>query len=128
MIVVDCTVLGDHLFGDAAARGSSQALVELEPEWISHGLVFYEIGNVAWKCSKFGQIDREDAETALGKAGGLLVEIERDLDFPIMFDFREVADVVESFKVGVLGPEGGVVSEGDGIDEGIGEGQLVLEA
>lgn len=82
MIVVDCTVLGDHLFGDAAARESSQALVELEPEWISHGLVFYEIGNVAWKCSKFGQIDREDAETALGKAGGLLMEIERDLDFP----------------------------------------------
>ena len=82
MIVVDCTVLGDHLFGDAAARESSLALMELEPEWISHGLVFYEIGNVAWKCTKFGQIDREDAETALGKAGGLLVEIERDLDFP----------------------------------------------
>ena len=81
MIVVDCTVLGDHLFGDDAARESSLALMELEPEWISHGLIFYEIGNVAWKCSKFGQIKQDDAEAALGKAGGLLVEIERDLDF-----------------------------------------------
>jgi len=81
VIVVDCTVLGDHLFGAAAARESSQALMELEPEWISHGLIFYEIGNVAWKCSKFGQIKRDDAAAALSKAGGLLMEIERDLDY-----------------------------------------------
>lgn len=82
MIVVDCTVLADHLFGAAAARESSQALMELEPEWISHDLIFYEIGNVAWKCSKFGQIKRDDAEAALSKAGGLLMEIERDLNYP----------------------------------------------
>ena len=81
MIVVDCTVFGDHLFGDAAARDSSLALMDEEPEWISHGLIFYEIGNVAWKCSKFGQISREDAEAALLKAGGLLVEIARDMDY-----------------------------------------------
>jgi predicted nucleic acid-binding protein len=82
VIVVDCTVLADHLFGAAAARESSQALMELEPEWISHDLIFYEIGNVAWKCSKFGQIKRDDAEAALSKTGGLLMEIERDLNYP----------------------------------------------
>lgn len=81
MIVVDCTVLGDHLFGAAAARESSQALVELDPEWISHELIYYEIGNVAWKCLKFGQINQEDAEVALGKAAGLLAEIQRDVDY-----------------------------------------------
>ena len=43
------------------------------------------------------------------------------------FDFREVADVGEAFKIVVLGPESGVVSEGDGVDEGIGEGQLVFD-
>ncbi len=55
--------------------------MEEEPEWISHGLIFHEIGNVAWKCSKFGQISREDAEAALLKAGGVLVEIARDMDY-----------------------------------------------
>lgn len=85
MIVVDCTVLGDHLFGNAEARESSLTLMELEPEWISHGLVFYEIGNVAWKHVKFGQIERDVAETALGKAGGLLAEIERDLKYLEIF-------------------------------------------
>lgn len=81
MIIVDCTVLGDHLFGDVAARESSQALMELDPDWISHELVFYEIGNVAWKCAKFGQIKQEDAEQALGKSGGLLVDIHRETDY-----------------------------------------------
>lgn len=82
MIVVDCTVLGDHLFGDVVARESSQTLMELDPDWISHELIFYEIGNVAWKCSKFGQIKQEDAETALGKASGLLAELHREMDYP----------------------------------------------
>jgi predicted nucleic acid-binding protein len=81
MIVVDCTVLGDHLFGSSAARESALALMELEPEWMSHGLIFYELGNVAWKCSKYGQVDQDVAEAAIGKADGLLIEIERDLDF-----------------------------------------------
>ncbi len=82
MIVVDCTVLGDHLFGSAAARESSEALMDLDPDWISHELVFYEIGNVAWKCSKFGSITHADAETALEKADGLLVEVHGKLDYP----------------------------------------------
>jgi predicted nucleic acid-binding protein len=82
MIVVDCTVLGDHLFGNTAARESSLALVDLDPDWISHELIFYEIGNVAWKCSKFGHITQNEAEMILGKAGRFLVEIDRNMDYP----------------------------------------------
>ena len=81
MIVVDCTVLGDHLFGNAEARKSSQALMESDPEWMSHELIFYEIGNVAWKCAKFGRLNDEDAAMALAKTAGLLAEVQQSLDY-----------------------------------------------
>lgn len=40
-------------------------------------------------------------------------------------DFGEVSDVGESIEIDVLRPEGGFVGEGDGVDEGIGEGEFV---
>lgn len=43
------------------------------------------------------------------------------------FDFRKIADLREAFEVLVLGPEGGLVGEGDGVDQGIGEGELVAD-
>ena len=42
-------------------------------------------------------------------------------------DFRKIADLWQSFEVLVLGPESGLVGEGDGVDQGIGEGELVAD-
>jgi hypothetical protein len=44
-----------------------------------------------------------------------------------IFDFGEVSDVGEALEIVVLGPEGGVVGEGDGVDEGIGEREFVFD-
>lgn len=41
--------------------------------------------------------------------------------------FREVFHMGEAFEVVVLGPEGGFVGEGDGVDDGIGEGEFVFD-
>ena len=40
-------------------------------------------------------------------------------------DFGKVADVGEVFEVVVLGPQGGLVGEGDGVDQGIGKREFV---
>jgi len=40
-------------------------------------------------------------------------------------NFGEVSDVGESIEIDVLRPEGGFVGEGDGVNEGIGEGEFV---
>ena len=40
-------------------------------------------------------------------------------------DFGEVSDAGESIEIDVLRPEDGFVGEGDGVDEGIGEGEFV---
>lgn len=42
-------------------------------------------------------------------------------------DFGEVSDVGESLEIDILRPEDGFVGEGDGVDEGIGEGEFVLD-
>ena len=44
------------------------------------------------------------------------------------FGFWEVFDVREAFEVCVLGPKGRLVSEGGGVDEGIGHGGFVADA
>ena len=43
------------------------------------------------------------------------------------FDFREIANLWQSFEVLVLSPEGGLVGEGDGVDQGISEGEFVAD-
>ena len=45
-----------------------------------------------------------------------------------LLGFREVADVREVFEIGVLGPEGGVLVAGGGVDEGVGHGELVADS
>jgi hypothetical protein len=40
------------------------------------------------------------------------------------FDLWEVADVGEAIKVVILGPEGSFLGEGDGVEEGVGEGEF----
>ncbi len=59
--------------------------MELDPDWISHELLFYEFGNVAWKCSKFGQVTGADAANALEKVAGLLAEVQQDMDYPAIY-------------------------------------------
>jgi predicted nucleic acid-binding protein len=76
VIVVDCTVIADHLFGDQLARAATERLQELDPEWISLGLVFFEAGNVAWKLSKFGRLSPADGEALVGMIERLLAGIE----------------------------------------------------
>jgi len=80
LIVVDCTVVSDHLFGDSAARGAMDLLMELDPEWISVVLVAYEVGNVASKYCRFGKLSEDAACQALAKVPRLLAEMERDID------------------------------------------------
>lgn len=43
------------------------------------------------------------------------------------FDFLEVADVGEVLEIFVLGPEGGVVGEGGGVDETVCHGEFVVK-
>jgi len=40
--------------------------------------------------------------------------------------FREVFDVGVAFEIVALGPEGGLVNQRGGVDDGIGEGELYL--
>lgn len=80
MIVVDTTVLGDLLFGEAARRASSVQLQAVDPEWLCIGLALYEIGNVAWKQVRHGGLSASDAETALQGVKALLTEVEHDFD------------------------------------------------
>ena len=42
--------------------------------------------------------------------------------------FRKIADVREVFEIGVLGPEGGALVAGGGVDEGVGHGELVADS
>ena len=42
--------------------------------------------------------------------------------------FGKIADIGEAFEIGVLSPEGGVVAECGGIDEGVCHGELVADS
>lgn len=48
-------------------------------------------------------------------------------DIGLFRGFREVFDVGQTFEVVVLGPDRGFVGEGGGVDDGIGERELVLD-
>lgn len=44
------------------------------------------------------------------------------------FRFREIFDVREAFEVGVLGPEGGLLTQSDGVDQGVSHREFVADA
>ena len=49
------------------------------------------------------------------------------MDAILLLGFGEKLDVRESLKMSVLSPEGSIVSKRDGIDEGVGERQLIFD-
>lgn len=57
---------------------------------------------------------------------GILLSLIRESSLR-SFDFWEVFDVGKALEVVVLGLESGVVGESDGVDYGVGEGELVFD-
>lgn len=85
MILVDTTVLADLLFNDGAEHEATRLLQAIDPEWACLGLAVYELGNVAWKCVRFGDLDPTVAALALRSLDSLLVDVLHVIDPEAIF-------------------------------------------
>jgi len=80
MIVVDCTVVADFFIGDTNDQKSAEALLEMDPDWISPVLWRYEFGNVLRTQVRSGKISLDLMGRYLRSAESLVVESVVDLD------------------------------------------------
>lgn len=67
------------------AREAAEKLIQLDPEWISHSLIRYEVGNVGLNYLRHGSWEREDVELQLKQVPGLLLEVVDVIDAEATF-------------------------------------------
>jgi predicted nucleic acid-binding protein len=80
MIVVDCTAIADFYIGETSCQKSAQALLEMDPDWISPVLWRYEFGNVLRSQVRGGRISPDLMYRYLREAEGIVMESVMTLD------------------------------------------------
>jgi len=93
MVVVDTTVLGDAIVGDAAMEESARKLVLEDPFWISVGLWRYEFGNILRQHHRVLGAELDQLKVGLLEVETFLMETVEEIDTAAILDVAARRDL-----------------------------------